>query len=444
MSMKAMGWRAIMLVVAGLLSWNLVVGAKLAATSSPAEDTTEQAFQKMEILTKVLMQIKDSYVDQEKTTYTELIYGALRGMLQSLDVHSQFMDPSMFKDMQEDTAGAFGGLGIQIGIRDGVLTVIAPIEDTPAFRAGILSGDRIVAINDESTEDLSLQEAVRRMKGEPGTKVKIKVLRPKPHEIKDIELVRAVIKVESVKGTKMIEDGIGYIRLLQFSEPTADALQAAIEKLQAQGMEALILDLRNNPGGLLNSAVEISQKFLKQGDLVVSTKGRKGVQYKFVSKGRHHYTEWPMVVLVNGGSASASEIVAGALQDYKRAILLGEKTFGKGSVQSVVPLEDGSAMRLTTAKYYTPNDRCIHEIGIEPDIIVPMSPELWRKVLIQRSREELGDATYDELDDDEGETKEIDDAMAIDVQFERAVALLRGIRIFQAQLKTDNTAMAAR
>jgi carboxyl-terminal processing protease len=439
--MKAMGWRAMGLVIAGLLGWNLVVGAKIASTPDPEEDTPEQAFQKMEILTKVLMQIKESYVDQDKTTYKELIYGALRGMLQSLDVHSQFMDPSMFKDMQEDTAGAFGGLGIVIGMRDGVLTVIAPMEDTPAFRAGILSGDRIVAIDDESTEELSLHDAVRRMRGEPGTRVKIKILRPKPHEIKDIELVRAVIKVESVKGARMLEDGIGYIRVVQFNEPTADALQQAIEKLQKQGLEALILDLRNNPGGLLSSAVEIAQKFLKHGDLVVSTKGRKGVQYRFTSKGRYHYSDLPMVVLVNGGSASASEIVAGALQDYKRAILLGEKTFGKGSVQSVVPLDDGSAIRLTTAKYYTPADRCIHDIGILPDLIVPMSPELWRKVLIKRSREELGE-TPDEEEDD-GETQSLDVSQAVDIQLERAVDLLKGIRIFREQL-TPKGALASK
>ncbi len=441
MSMKSLSLRAMGLAIAVLLGWNLVVGAKIAATVE--EDTSEQAFQKMEILTKVLMQIKQAYVDQDKTTYKELIYGALRGMLQSLDAHSQFMDPDMFKDMQEDTAGAFGGLGIVIGMREGVLTVIAPMEDTPAFRAGVLAGDRIVAINDESTEDLSLHDAIRKMRGEPGTRVKIKILRPKSHEIKDINLVRAIIKVESVKGATMLGDGIGYIRVVQFNEPTADALQEAIEKLQKEGLEALVLDLRNNPGGLLSSAVEIAQKFLKQGDLVVSTKGRKGVQYQFKAKGRHHYLDFPMVVLVDGGSASASEIVAGALQDYKRAILLGEKTFGKGSVQSVVPLDDGAAIRLTTAKYYTPSDRCIHEIGIPPDITVTMSPALWRKVLIRRSREELGETSDDELQDETGEQEAVDIGEAVDIQLERAVDLLRGIKVFQAQLQPKD-AMAAK
>lgn len=436
MSLQVFGRRAAWLVITGLLGLNLVVGAQLAAMQEPDQDTSEQAFKKMEILTKVLLQIKENYVDQDKTTYKDLLYGAMRGMLQSLDAHSQFMDPDMFKDMQEDTAGAFGGLGIVIGMRDGVLTVISPMEDTPAFRAGILAGDRIVAIDDETTEDLSLYDAVRKMRGEPGTRIRIKILRPKPHEIKDIDLVRAVIKVASVKGARMIESGIGYVRVLQFNEPTAGALQEAIEDLQAQGMKALILDLRNNPGGLLSSAVEIAQKFLKKGDLVVSTKGRKDDQYKFTSKGRHHYSDWPMVVLVNGGSASASEIVAGALQDYKRAILLGEKTFGKGSVQSVVSLDDGAAMRLTTSKYYTPSDRCIHEIGILPDIIVPMAPEQWRKVLLKQSREELGglpdEGAMEEEDDD---PEEPDVSQAVDIQLERAVDLLRGIQVFQKQLQ---------
>jgi carboxyl-terminal processing protease len=241
--------------------------------------------------------------------------------------------------------------------------------------------------------------------------------------------VRAIIKVESVKGVNMLPGQIGYIRITQFNEPTAEALQKAIEKLLAQDMKALILDLRNNPGGLLASAVEVSQKFLKGGEKIVSTKGRAGtgVLTQYASKGKYHYTDFPMIILVNGGSASASEIVAGALQDCKRAILVGEKTFGKGSVQSVMPLDDGSAIRLTTAKYYTPNERMIHEKGIDPDIFIPMSPDQWQKVMMKRSRDEIGDFSVDE---------KVDMTNAVDVQLERAMDILKGIRSFQSHAKT--------
>jgi carboxyl-terminal processing protease len=415
-------WVALVLV----LTVNLVVGARIASQNTKEPDTTEVAFEKMQLLAEVLLQIRQSYVDEEKTNYKDLLYGALRGMLQSLDPHSQFMEPDTFSDMKNDTAGEFGGLGIVIGMRDGILTVIAPMEDTPAYRAGVLHGDKIVAIDGESTENLSLQDAVKKMRGEPGTKVKIKIMRVKPQEIKELELVRAVIKVDSVKGVTMLDDKIGYIRITQFNEPTAEALQKALENLLAKGMKALILDLRNNPGGLLSSAVEVSQKFLKGGEKVVSTKGRAGtgVQTQYAARGKYHYTDLPMVVLVNGGSASASEIVAGALQDYKRAVILGEKTFGKASVQSVLPLDDGSAIRLTTAKYYTPNERMIHEKGIEPDIYIPMPMEMWQKVLIKRSRDEIGDVTPDEAG--------LDLSNAVDIQLERAVDFLKAMQCFQA------------
>jgi carboxyl-terminal processing protease len=300
------------------------------------------------------------------------------------------------------------------------------MEDTPAFRAGVMHGDKIMAIDGASTETISLQEAVRKMRGEPGSKVKIKILRIKPQEVKEIEIVRAIIKVESVKGAAILEDHIGYVRLVQFNEPTADALQKALEELTAKGMNALVLDLRNNPGGLLVSAVDVSQKFLKRGAKIVSTKGRPGigVQSEYQAKGPVHYLDYPMVVLVNGGSASAAEIVAGALQDHRRAILIGEKTFGKGSVQSIQPLEDGSAIRLTTAKYYTPSGRMIHEKGIEPDVVIPMSAEQWQKVQIKRSREELGNDEKDDI--------KLDLEHVTDTQLERAMDVLKGIRLFQS------------
>lgn len=409
------------------LTVNLVVGAMIAAQNGRDGDSHKVAFEKMQLLAEVLLQIRQSYVDEEKTQYKDLLYGAMRGMLQSLDPHSQFMEPETFADMKDDTAGEFGGLGIVIGMRDNILTVIAPMEDTPAYRAGILHGDKIIAIDGESTENLSLQDAVKKMRGEPGTKVKVKIMRANPQSIKELEIVRAVIKVESVKGVAMLANQIGYIRITQFNEPTAEALQRALEKLLGQNMQGLILDLRNNPGGLLTSAVEVAQKFLKGGEKIVSTRGRSGtgVQTQYAARGRHHYTDFPMIILVNGGSASASEIVAGALQDYKRAILVGEKTFGKGSVQSVMSLEDGSAIRLTTAKYYTPNGRMIHDKGIDPDIYIPMSSEQWQKVMLKRSRDELGDTSND--------TIHLDLTNAVDVQLERALDVMKGIQAFRSK-----------
>lgn len=427
MSATIIGRRFLWLLVVLLLGVNLVVGAKLAVRSQETNDTDKVAFEKMQLLTEVMMLIRQNYVDEDKTHYKDLLYGALRGMLSSLDPHSQFMEAEMFADMKDDTAGEFGGLGIIIGIRDGVLTVIAPMEDTPAFRAGIMHDDKIMTIDGDSTESMSLQEAVRKMRGEPGTKVKIKILRIKPQEVKEVEITRDIIKVPSIKGAAILEDKIGYVRIVQFNEPTAETLQKALDELLAKGMSALILDLRNNPGGLLSSAVEVSQKFLKRGASIVITKGRPGggLQSAYEAKGKVHYLDFPIAVLVNGGSASASEIVAGALQDHRRAVLIGEKTFGKGSVQSVQPLEDGSAIRLTTAKYYTPSGRMIHEKGIEPDVVIPIPAEQWQKIIIKRSREELGNV--------EKEDSKLDLEHVTDTQLERAIDVLKGIRLFQSQ-----------
>lgn len=418
MTIRTAGSRIIAFLIVSLLGWNLMVGAKIAAQSEGAADSKDIAFEKMKLLSEVLLQIRHSYVDRDKTAYQDLMYGALKGMLKSLDPHSQFMDPETFGGMKEDTVGEFGGLGIVIGIRDGVLTVIAPMDDTPAFRAGILHGDKIILINGESTEDMSLQEAVRRMRGEPGTSLTITVVRPETRETREIDLVREMIRVRSVRGSEIIGDGIGYIRITQFNDPVAASLREAVDGLLEQGMNALVLDMRNNPGGLLSSAVEVSQDFLQPRDKIVSIKGRQGFQTQRASRGKYRNEKFPMVVLVNGGSASASEIVAGALQENNRAVVVGEKTFGKGSVQSVLPLRDGSAIRLTTAYYYTPLERRIHEKGIVPDIVIPMPPELWRKIQMKRSREEFGD--YHDADAD------LEDI--VDHQLERAVELLKGIR----------------
>ncbi len=423
MSVTSLGRNLGWLVLAALLAGNLVIGSRL-YSQEPSVGDRDLAYEKMALFTKVIEQIREHYVDEDKTSYKDLIYGALRGMLQSLDAHSQFMDPEMYNDMKDDTAGEFGGLGIVISIKDGILTIIAPMEDTPGFRAGLLPGDKIIEIDGKTTEGLSLSEAVKKLRGQVGTKVTIKILRPKTQEVKTIELVRAKINVPSVKDAEILEDGIGYIRVIQFNEPTAKALQEAVEKLQGEGLKALVMDLRNNPGGLLTSAIEVSEKFLKRGDVIVSTQGRNVKQQQtFRAKGRSHYLAFPMVILVNGGSASASEIVAGALQDHQRAIVVGEKTFGKGSVQSVLPLDDGAAIRLTTAKYYTPKKRVIHENGIEPDIVVPMAPEDWHKLMVKRARPENA-----EPEPDEEETEDV-----VDIQLQRALDVLKGVMIFETQ-----------
>ena len=383
----------------------------------------DEAYREMRLLTKALMLIRHDYVDDSKTGYSNLVHAALSGMMQSLDPFSQFLEPSGFKDLREETQGEFGGLGIVVGTKDGVLAVIAPMEDTPAYRAGILAGDKIVEINGEKTDGLSIRDAVRKLRGEKGTSVRLAILRG--NDRKEFTLVRENIVMSSVKGTRLLEDGIGYVRVTEFSEPTARALEQAIEKLRQKNLQALVLDLRNNPGGLLNSAVEVSQLFLKPDTLIVSTRGRGGVARTPPARsgGARHYTGFPMVVLVNNGSASAAEIVAGALQDNKRAVLVGETTYGKGSVQNIMPLDDGNALRLTTARYYTPSGRCIHEKGIEPDIA--MTTEEWVNAMMKRNYEE-----NPELFPDKSKPANLDHAA--DRQLERALDVLKGILVFRA------------
>jgi carboxyl-terminal processing protease len=274
--------------------------------------------------------------------------------------------------MQVETSGSFGGLGIEITLRDDILTVVAPIEGTPAHRAGLHPGDRIVKIDGLATKDMQLSDAVKRMRGKPGTKVTISVVREGWVEPKDFDIVREQIRVHSVR-THDLGNGIGYIRLRQFQEQTAHDLEQALDKFLKTGMKALILDLRNNPGGLLTSAVEVTEKFMDDGKLVVYTEGRvRNQNMRFSAHAKKAISSVPMVILVNQGSASASEIVAGALQDYGRAVLVGTQTFGKGSVQTIIPLSDGSGLRLTTAKYFTPKGRSIHGKGITPDIVVEL------------------------------------------------------------------------
>lgn len=422
--MKYMGGKLIWLILVGLLGWNFIMGARLAAETGAGPDSPEVAYEKMKLLAKVLVKIREVYVDEDKIDFQHLLYGALRGMLNSLDPHSQFLDEDMYKDMREETSGEFGGLGIVIGVRENLLTVISPIEDTPAFRAGVISGDRIIEIDGEPTDGMSLQEAVKQLKGPPKTKVTIKIMRTEPREIKKIDIIRDIISVPSVKDVRMLEDNVGYLRIVQFNEQTERALYDGVKSLLKQGMTALVVDVRSNPGGLLSVAIEVSQAFLPKGSLIVSTRGRGDVNQLYTSKGSRHFTDFPMVLLVNRGSASASEILAGALQDHKRAVIVGERSFGKGSVQTVLQLEDGSAIRLTTAKYYTPNGRMIHDKGIDPDISVYMSPESFQKIVLSRTSEELNGSSDSLLNVEN----------VRDIQLDRAADVLKGVRVFQNKM----------
>jgi carboxyl-terminal processing protease len=326
-------------------------------------------YKELDIFAEALALIDKNYTEKESPQ--KLIYGALGGLLNSLDSYSEFLTPEAYKELLVETEGQFGGLGIEITIKDGVLTIVSPIEDTPAWEAGIKAGDMIVKIDGELTKGITLNEAVKKLRGVPGTKVTLTLLRDKDKKIEDVSVVRGIIKIKDIKRAVILENGIGYVRIVEFRESTAKDLDKALVDLKKQGLQGLIIDVRNNPGGLLNSAVDVTSRFLDEDKTIVSTKSRteKEYIYKAVSL-KDRYADIPTVVLINKGSASASEILASALRDNNRAILLGETTFGKGSVQTIIPLSDGSALRLTTSKYYTPQGISIHEKGIQPDIVV--------------------------------------------------------------------------
>ena len=342
--------------------------AQMLYAEESIEESKPNTYDKLKVFSEVLSLIESNYV--ESVGSDALINGAIRGMVKALDPHTSYLPPVSYKEMQVETTGKFGGLGIEISIRDGVLTVISPIEETPAFEVGIKAGDKIIKIEEESTLDMALQDAVTRLRGETGSPVTITIFRDSFKAPKEFTIVRAIIKVRSVVH-KLYKKDIGYIKIRSFSKNTSLDLDKALDELEKKEISKLILDLRNNPGGLLNQAVEVADRFLNQENLIVYTKGRSDEQnMRFTSHDKVAGVSYPLIILVNSGSASASEIVAGALQDLNRAIILGTPTFGKGSVQTVIPLNDGSALRLTTARYYTPSGRVIQENGIEPDIII--------------------------------------------------------------------------
>jgi carboxyl-terminal processing protease len=323
----------------------------------------------LKTFSEVLDMVDKNYVEPVETD--KLLQGAINGMIKSLDPHSSFMTAEMYKELEVETRGSFGGIGIEITLQKDVLTVVSPIEDTPAYNAGVKAGDQIIRINGKSTKDITVLDAVKQLRGPKDTKVTITILREGMAKPKDIELTRSIISIKSVK-SRVYDDHIGYIRISAFQERTGDDLKKALREIEAKArpLKGIVLDMRNNPGGLLHQSVEVSDAFLKSGN-IVSTRGRaKSMESKTVAKDNGDEPICPMVVLVNEGTASAAEIVSGALQDNGRAVIIGTQTFGKGSVQTVIPLEDGAALKLTTAKYYTPKGRSIQAEGITPDIVI--------------------------------------------------------------------------
>ncbi len=398
--------------------------------SENKKKNSDALYKQVEIFSDTLAIIQKEYVKDTKTK--DLIYGALKGMLASLDAHSQFMDPETYEELKVDTQGRFGGLGIEITIKDGLLTVVTPIQDTPAWKAGIKANDHIVKINGLLTREISLTDAVKKMRGEVGGVVHLTILRDTEKKLLDFKITREIIKITDIKYVRILEKGIGYIRISEFRENTFLELNNALGMLSKQGMKALIIDLRNNPGGLLDVAVKVTGKFLGPNKLIAYTSGRRKDQdLKFYYEAEHTNLELPLVVLINEGSASGSEIVAGALQDYKRAIIIGKKSFGKGSVQTVIPLGDGAALRLTTSHYFTPSGKIIQDKGVTPDILVEENKPLDTKTdpMASKNLDEIFNQIQNNQPADQS-AKEIFNYKA-DTQLMRAIDTLVAIQIYK-------------
>ena len=420
-----------MLALGGLL---FVAGLAVPTLTTAQSDEQQETYRQLGLFGDVFQRIRESYVDEVEDK--ELVEAAITGMLTSLDPHSSYLDTENYNSMQVQTKGRFGGLGIEITMEKGMIKVVSPIDDTPAAKAGLQPEDYIIAVDDESIIGLQLSEAVERLRGEVGSKVTVKVQRDQGEPF-DVTLVRDFIKIKSVRSE--IFDGIGYVRLTTFSEQTSPGLQDAVGDFflsEGSNLKGIVLDLRNNPGGLLNEAVAVSDAFLEKGE-IVSTRGRNA------NEGSHVYARagdiargLPLVVLINSGSASASEIVAGALKDHKRAILLGTRTFGKGSVQSVIPVSNTAAIRLTTARYYTPSGESIQGKGITPDIEVALARI--EKLDGGNFREENlkgaldGGENQDADAQSETEDDEPFDRSKVDFQLARALDLIRGISVFES------------
>lgn len=405
----------------------MVAGGIAVGVISPVWSAVEDGFRQIALLVDILQTIREQYVDDvdQKT----VVYGAAAGMARVLDPFSQFMEPAALKEMRTETQGQFGGLGIRIAVRDNWLTVITPMPDTPAYRLGVLPGDKIIQIENTSTQGMAVEDAVNLLRGKPGTKVTLHIAREGDKEPRVFTITREIIKIQSVRAA-LLEPTIGYLRLNEFIETSASDLNKALKDLKSKGMRSLVLDLRNNPGGLLSSAVDVSKLFLGDSKLIVYTQGRAQPRQDFQADSRAPFSDVPLAVLVNGGSASASEIVTGAVQDHRRGVIIGSETFGKGSVQSVIPMEDGSALRLTVAKYYTPSGRSIHRDektktgGVTPDIVIPVSKETEAKLYAQADEIYSKDKAPRSVVKDEERVK--------DEVLERAVQILKAEAVFHA------------
>lgn len=420
----------------------------LAERDEPKEALAPLPLNELRSFTEVFSRIKSDYV--EPVEDKKLLEDAVQGMLAGLDPHSAYLDADSFKDMRVETEGQFGGLGIEVTMENGFVKVVSPIEDTPAARAGVKPGDLIIRLDDKAVKGLTLTEAVRVMRGKPGSDITLTIVREGATKPLKITLTRAVIKIQSVK-SRMLESGFGYVRITQFQAGTDKGLAEAIKKLETENkgtLRGMILDLRNNPGGVLNSAVGVSDAFLDKG-LIVYTEGRVAdSKMKLSATPGDLLNGAPMVVLINGGSASASEIVAGALQDQKRAVIMGTKSFGKGSVQTIIPMSNGGALKLTTARYYTPSGRSIQASGIVPDIVTEEA-RITKSEAADRLREsdlarhlENGDEIAKPKEEPKKEDKKDDKKKdetgkpaVEDYQLQEALNLLKGISFFKAQGK---------
>ncbi len=414
----------------------LVVSSSMTVFTATVAANQEDDYKNLEIFTDVISLVRSHYV--EEIDMEKLIYGAIRGMLSTLDPHSSFLTPEMYEEMQADTHGEFGGLGIEITVKDGELIIVSPIEDTPAYIAGIKPGDKIIKINGQPTRDIGVMEAVRLMRGPKGEAITISIQRLGADQLQDFTIIRDIIKIKSVK-SNLLQGRYGYVRIAQFQDRTSSDLKEHLLELRQDNdgrLDGVILDLRNNPGGLLNQAVAVTDLFLDEG-LIVYTEGRD-VESKMTFSAQQIGTEpeYPLVVLINGGSASAAEIVAGALQDHGRAIILGEQSFGKGSVQTIIPLGDKSGLRLTTARYFTPSGRSIQARGISPDIVVSAILTTGQNMPDLPVREEDLEHHFKPLSEEQPEqqkrtTTELTQEEKQDNQLRRALDLLKGINILK-------------
>jgi carboxyl-terminal processing protease len=392
-------------------AWNIWPNRDLARSSGYVKD--------------VMRLVNENYVDERAVGYDQLARSALHGLVETLDPHSEFLEKKENDEFEEDLTGEFGGVGIQVETRQNRIVVIAPLAGTPSERAGVQRGDEIVSIDGKALDaNGNVDSVVTRLRGKPKTPVQVSFYRPSTKETLNLSLVREIIKIESVRGVRLLEDGIGYVQLSEFSDHTAEQFLRAVDKLLKQGMQSLVIDVRNNPGGLLDAAVEVVEPFFKKKELIVYTKGRKpSDREEFRARSEGPPLSLPIAVLINAGSASAAEIVTGALKDTGRAIVVGERSFGKGSVQSVFKLENGEGLRLTTARYYTPSGATIHERGILPHVEVVMTPEEDNRLARQRARPDITDpvAFKERFGFDP----------VVDRQLETAVAMLKGVRYFE-------------